>query len=192
MTLKRNSCIVVGCTDIDDSSRWRRGRRPRMFDNTLQEERHTCLGDIKGALDIDLLHRLESIRTQRMERRKEISRCSGTEERLSPALASMPIPRVCTHALFATHIRKSIPPSSTAHLLAADSRSARLRTSTPPIPRTLDPRRTRAISFATRSVFWTLRPTMHASAPSTTKALTWAEQILPLPPVQNTTLPSDE
>jgi hypothetical protein len=43
-------------------------------------------------------------------------------------------------------------------------------------------------SLAMLSVFSTLRPTMQAFAPRWTKARTWALQMVPLPPVQKTTL----
>ena len=49
-----------------------------------------------------------------------------------------------------------------------------------PIPITLAPGRIDAISFATASVFSTLRPTMQAFAPRWTRARTCAEQMLPI------------
>ena len=42
--------------------------------------------------------------------------------------------------------------------------------------------------WAMDSVFSTFRPTMQALAPRWTIARTWALQMLPLPPVQKTTL----
>ena len=62
-----------------------------------------------------------------------------------------------------------------------------LRTSTAPIPRTLAPGRTSAISFAAFSVFSTLRPTMQAFAPRRTRARVWPLPIEPAPPVMNRT-----
>lgn len=62
-----------------------------------------------------------------------------------------------------------------------------LRTSQPPMPRTLAPGRAVAISRAIFSVFSTLRPTMHALAPSRTRARVCMLQIVPAPPVTKTT-----
>lgn len=64
-----------------------------------------------------------------------------------------------------THITKSRPPSSFTHLPTAASRLSIFLTSMDPIPKTLDPFRAVAMSLAMLSVFSTLRPTMHASAP---------------------------
>lgn len=63
-----------------------------------------------------------------------------------------------------------------------------LRTSTAPMPSTLEPDRAVAMSLAMPSVFSTLRPTMQAFAPRCTRARTCCEQIEPFPPVQKTTL----
>ena len=89
-----------------------------------------------------------------------------------------------------TYITMSIPPSSCTHFCAALFRLSCDLTSTAPIPITLAPRRAVAISLAIDSVFSTLRPMMQASAPRSTRARTWALQILPAPPVQKTTLPA--
>lgn len=62
-----------------------------------------------------------------------------------------------------------------------------LRTSTPPMPMTLAPGRTRAICFAAASVFSTLRPMMQAFAPRWTRARVWALQMEPAPPVMKRT-----
>ncbi len=59
----------------------------------------------------------------------------------------------------------------------------------PPIPITLASERAVAMSCATEAVLSSFRPTMQALAPRCTRARTWAEQMLPLPPVQKTTLP---
>jgi hypothetical protein len=85
-------------------------------------------------------------------------------------------------------MRKSIPPNSFTHRSAASCRLSTLLTSILPIPNTLAPDRAVAMSFATSSVFCALRPTMQALAPRWTRARTCAEQMLPLPPVQKTTL----
>lgn len=83
---------------------------------------------------------------------------------------------------------KSIPPSSLTQRSTACCKLSSWRTSTEPIPITLAPGRAVAMSWATRSVFSTLRPMMQALAPRCTKARTWALQIVPAPPVQKTTL----
>ena len=83
---------------------------------------------------------------------------------------------------------KSIAPRSFAHRSAAFCKSSGLRTSTAPMPMTLEPDRAVAMSLAAASVFSTFLPTMHASAPRWTRARTWALQIVPAPPVQKTTL----
>jgi hypothetical protein len=56
------------------------------------------------------------------------------------------------------------------------------------MPRTFAPDLAVAMLLATRSAFSALRPTMQAFAPRWTRARTWAEQMLPEPPVQKTTL----
>ncbi len=53
---------------------------------------------------------------------------------------------------------------------------------------TFEPGRAVMRSLAMPSVFSTLRPTIQAFAPRWTSARTWAEQMVPLPPVQKTTL----
>lgn len=83
---------------------------------------------------------------------------------------------------------KSILPSSFTHVATAFSRLSMLLTSTAPMPMTLLPDRAVAMSLAIPSVFSTFRPTMQAFAPRWTRARTCAEQILPFPPVQKTTL----
>jgi hypothetical protein len=57
-----------------------------------------------------------------------------------------------------------------------------------PIPMTFEPDRAVAIDLAIDMVLESLRPTMQALAPRCTKARTIAEQMVPLPPVQKTTL----
>jgi len=79
-------------------------------------------------------------------------------------------------------------PNSCTQVSIALDKLAVFRTSTAPMPSTRDPERAVAMSFAMRSHFSTLRPTMQAFAPKWTSARTWAEQIVPLPPVQKTTL----
>ena len=86
---------------------------------------------------------------------------------------------------------KSIAPSSFTHLSAASCNASGFLTSTLPNPNTLAPFLAVAISFAIFSVFSTLRPMIQALAPRWTIARTWAEQIVPAPPVQKTTLLSD-
>lgn len=63
-----------------------------------------------------------------------------------------------------------------------------LRTSIAPMPRTFAPLRAVAMDLAIDSVLGTSRPTMQALAPRCTRARTIALQIVPLPPVQKTTL----
>lgn len=65
-----------------------------------------------------------------------------------------------------------------------------LRTSVEPMPRTLELGRAVAMFLAMVSVLEMLRPMMQALAPRWTIARTWALQIEPAPPVQNTTLSS--
>jgi hypothetical protein len=86
------------------------------------------------------------------------------------------------------YITKSIPPSSFTHLSTALSILCIFLTSTFPIPITFDPARAVSMDFAIDSVLAALRPMMHAFAPRWTMARTWAEQIVPAPPVQKTTL----
>lgn len=93
-----------------------------------------------------------------------------------------------SQANISTYMTKSIPPSSLTQRSTASCKFSSLRTSTEPIPITLAPGRAVAMSWATRSVFSTLRPMMQALAPRCTKARTWALQIVPAPPVQKTTL----
>lgn len=64
-----------------------------------------------------------------------------------------------------TYITKSIPPSSRAHLSAADFKLSSFLTSVPPIPTTLAPGLMVAMSLAVFSVFSTFLPTMQALAP---------------------------
>ena len=85
-------------------------------------------------------------------------------------------------------MRKSICPSSFTQRSTADPREATLRTSTPPTPSTTLPSRAVAMLFAICSVFSEFLPTMQALAPRCTSARTCAEQMVPLPPVQKTTL----
>jgi hypothetical protein len=66
------------------------------------------------------------------------------------------------------------------------------RTSQPPMPMTLAPGLTRAMSLAAASVFSTLRPRMQALAPRRTSALVCMLHIVPAPPVTNTTRPSNK
>jgi len=87
-------------------------------------------------------------------------------------------------------ITKSIRPSSLTHCSTADCRFAELLTSTFPMPRTLAPDLTVAMSSAFALAFSSFRPTMQASAPRWTRARTCALHMLPEPPVQKTTLPS--
>lgn len=88
------------------------------------------------------------------------------------------------------YITKSIEPSSCTHLSTAFSKLSIFRTSIAPMPMTFAPFRAVAMFCAIFSVFSTFRPMIHAFAPRWTRALTWAEQIVPAPPVQNTTFPS--
>ena len=83
---------------------------------------------------------------------------------------------------------KSIPPSSFTHFSTATCMLSILLTSTDPNPKTLAPCLAVAISLAILSVFSTFRPMMQALAPRWTMARTWALQMVPAPPVQNTTL----
>lgn len=69
----------------------------------------------------------------------------------------------------------------------SEDRLLTLRTSQPPMPMTLAPGRTVAMSAATCSVFSTLRPTMQALAPRRTSARVCMLQIVPAPPVTKTT-----
>ncbi|KAG6247499.1 hypothetical protein E4U49_000350, partial [Claviceps purpurea] len=55
---------------------------------------------------------------------------------------------------------------------------------------TLAPGRTVAISLAASSVLSTLRPMIHALAPSRTRARVCMLQMVPAPPVTKTTRPS--
>lgn len=97
--------------------------------------------------------------------------------------------KVCLHEV-RSYMQKSIRPSSFTHVATAFSSDSMLRTSTAPSPMTLLPDLAVAMSLAMPSVFSTFRPTMQALAPRWTSARTWAEQMLPLPPVQKTTLSS--
>jgi hypothetical protein len=85
-------------------------------------------------------------------------------------------------------MQKSMLPSSLTHVSTAFSKLAELRTSIDPMPRTFEPARAVMSDWAMDSVFSTFRPTMQALAPRWTIARTWALQMLPLPPVQKTTL----
>ena len=87
----------------------------------------------------------------------------------------------------AAYITKSIPPSSSLHLLTACSKLSIFLTSTAPMPKTREPALAVEISRAIFSVFSTFRPTMQAFAPRWTSARTWALQMVPAPPVQKTT-----
>ena len=87
-----------------------------------------------------------------------------------------------------TYMTKSSPPSSLTQRSTESFRLSYFRTSTAPIPMTLAPVRDVAMSLAAASVFSTFLPTIQASAPRCTRARTWAEQIVPAPPVQKTTL----
>ena len=89
-------------------------------------------------------------------------------------------------------MRKSMAPSSLTHVSTALCKLSGLRTSIAPMPRTFEPLRAVMMSLAMLSVFSTLRPTMQAFAPRCTMARTWALQMVPLPPVQKTTLLSAE
>ena len=89
------------------------------------------------------------------------------------------------------YITKSMLPNSLMHLLTDFSKLSMLLTSTAPMPSTCAPFLAVAMSLATRSVFSTFRPTIQAFAPRCTSALTWALQIEPAPPVQKTTLLSE-
>lgn len=60
---------------------------------------------------------------------------------------------------------KSIAPNSFTHVSTADSKEAMFRTSTAPIPMTLDPGRAVAMFLAMDSVFSTFLPIMQALAP---------------------------
>jgi hypothetical protein len=107
----------------------------------------------------------------------------------APALSSISFVLVIYYPnSSSTYMQKSRLPSSFTHRSAASWRSCAFLTSTAPRPRTFAPFLAVAISFAIRSVLSTLRPTMQALAPKWTRARTWAEQIEPAPPVQNTTL----
>lgn len=85
-----------------------------------------------------------------------------------------------------------MPPNSSTHLSTALSKLCIFLTSTPPIPMILEPERAVDMDLAIDSVLEGLRPIIHAFAPRWTMARTWAEHIVPAPPVQKTTLLSDE
>lgn len=80
-------------------------------------------------------------------------------------------------------MQKSTPPTSATHLSTAPFKSSYFRTSTPPMPITLAPGRTLAISAAASTVLLVLRPTTQAFAPRRTRARTWALTMVPAPPV---------
>lgn len=65
-----------------------------------------------------------------------------------------------------------------------------LRTSQPPMPMTLAPGLTEAISFAAASVLSAFRPIIQALAPRRTRALVCMLQMVPAPPVTKATRPS--
>jgi hypothetical protein len=105
----------------------------------------------------------------------------------APALFGVRIHRRF-NILPSTYMTKSMLPSCFTHLSAAFCKSWASLTSTAPMPITFAPFRAVAISVAIFSVFSTLRPIIQAFAPRWTRARTWAEQMVPAPPVQKTTL----
>lgn len=151
-----------------------------MLLSRLNQIRQRSLESVIRPQNINVNHRLESIGRKLVDGGKEVACSAGTiSQHISNCLT-----RVRAH----TYITKSISPSSLTQRSTASFKLSSSRTSTDPIPITLAPGRTVAMSLAVRSVFSTFRPTMHASAPRWTRARTWALQIDPAPPVQKTTL----
>ena len=140
-------------------------------------------GDVVAAEEVDVDDGFHRVGGELGEGGEEVACCAG-----SGSIISMALVDDMWEGVWDAYIKKSIPPSSFTQWSTACCRESTLRTSMLPTPMTLAPERAVAMSFATEAVFSSLRPTMQALAPRCTSARTCAEQMLPLPPVQKTTL----
>lgn len=154
----------------------------------LDEVGEGCFEGVVGADYVDVYYCFEGVGGEATDWGEEVACCSCSVVTTSVTIFNRPSSPPPWNSWMYTYIQKSKLPNSPTHLSAASCKLLGSLTSTAPIPRTLAPGRAVAMSRAIVSVFLTLRPMMQALPPRCTKARTWAEQIVPAPPVQKRTL----
>lgn len=136
-----------------------------------EEVRKCGFDGIVGPKDIDVDDGFEGIGAELGYAGEEVASCAGSVGMKNTISSSSTRARSLAGKTV-THMTISMLPNSFAHLSTALLRLSTLLTSTPPIPMTVAPCLAVIMSAATRSVFSTFRPTMHALAPKSTRART--------------------